>query len=332
MNGLREIAADVFQLEMPLPYPRLPTVNIYLVRDGGELGLVDTGMNVPGAFDQLTSYLDHLGHTFAQVRQIVITHHHPDHIGLCAPVRDASGGNVVLHRLDAALLHTRYREVDDSLRDVVAFLALHGAPEGESGALSEASLGMRQYVSLCQPDMEVQGGETVHVGSHALELVWTPGHTAGHVVVYEPERKLLFSGDHLLLKISPNVGKHPQSSPDPLHEFERSLRAVAPFDVAQTLPAHGDCFGQPAQRVTELLEHHRARRQRCADAIGSGALTGWDVSRIVFARVQTPHEQRMALFETLAHLEAMRVEGTLAQTVDAGRAYWRVKVPAPVAA
>ncbi|MDE3075260.1 MAG: MBL fold metallo-hydrolase [Chloroflexota bacterium] len=325
MNGLREVSQGIFLLELPLPFPRLPIVNVYLIRDRDELGMVDCGMNVGGAFDALSAYLDHLGCSFKQIRQVIVTHNHPDHIGLSGPIRDASGANVVLHRDDAAVLPSRYVSVDQILADMRAFLALHGAPEEEVPELTEASLRVRAFVSACRPGTEVTGGEAINVGDTRLELVWTPGHTAGHVVVYEPHRKLLFSGDHLLWKITPNVSKHPQSTLDPLHDFERSLQAVAAYDVVQTLPAHGPLGGRPAERVDELLAHHRARRQTCLDAIGSGAMSAWDVSRLMFPKVGAIYEQRMALFETLAHLEALKAEGRVAEETNEGRARWRIK-------
>ncbi|MHB8619135.1 MAG: MBL fold metallo-hydrolase [Chloroflexota bacterium] len=324
MSAVREIAPDIFLLEMPLPFPRLPVVNIYLLRDHEELAMIDCGMNVSGAYETLRGYLAELGVGFQQIRQIVVTHCHPDHVGLSGRVREASGGNLVLHQDDAAVLPSRYVEVDQLLAELRDYLRCHGAPEGEIGEMSDISLSLRSYVTLHRPDTEVLGGERLHVGDTSLDLVWTPGHTAGHVVVYEPARRVLFSGDHLLYKISPNVGKQPQSTLDPLHDFEASLRKVAEYAIDLTAPAHGPTFGQPAERVRELLDHHQARRKRCLEAIGSSSVSAWEVSRLVFSRAQEAFDQRLALFETLAHLEALKQEGMVAEQADDGRSYWRV--------
>ncbi|MBV9121349.1 MAG: MBL fold metallo-hydrolase, partial [Chloroflexi bacterium] len=104
MNGLHELAPNVFQLEMPLPFQGLPIVNIYLVRDNEELGLVDCGMDVAGAFDTFQGYVAHLGHKLTDIRQIVVTHSHPDHIVLSGKVREASDGNLIMHRDEAAIV------------------------------------------------------------------------------------------------------------------------------------------------------------------------------------------------------------------------------------
>ncbi|HLG71239.1 MAG TPA: MBL fold metallo-hydrolase [Chloroflexota bacterium] len=324
MNGLVEVSPEVFLLEMPLPFLRLPVVNVYLIRDHDELGLIDCGMNIDGAFDTFARYLKHLGHELRHIRQIVVTHSHPDHIGLSGRIREASGGNLIMHRDEAAIVPSRYVEVDRILADLRAFLARHGTPEDQVMDFSEVSLHWRAYVSLHRPDTEVMDGERLCFGDTKWELIWTPGHSAGHVVVYDRARQLLYSGDHLLNKISPNVSKHPQSTVDPLHDFEASMRKVAGYDIAQTLPAHGERFGHPAQRIDELLAHHQKRRDRCLEAIGAGAVSAWDVSRAVFARAGELFEKRLALFETLAHLEALRIEGRLFEDVEGGRSLWRV--------
>ncbi len=89
-------------------------------------------------------------------------------------------------------------------------------------------------------------------------------------------------------------------------------------------------LGTPAERVGELLEHHQVRRQRCMDAVVSGASSGWDISRLVFPRATGFYDQRMALFETVAHLEALKVEGRLVEDVVDGRSHWLANVPAAV--
>jgi len=330
VKNIEEVVPNVFRLEMPLPFPRLPIVNVYLIRDHDELGLIDCGMNIQGAYDIFAGYLKHLGHDFRHIRQIVVTHSHPDHIGLSGRIREASGGNLIMHRDEAAIVPARYVDVDRILADLRAFLARHGTPEDQVLDLSEASLHWRSYVALHRPDTEVMDGERLCFGDTRWELLWTPGHSAGHVVIHDAERKLLFSGDHLLAKISPNVSKHPQSTPDPLHDFEASMRKVATLDIEQTLPAHGDSFGHPGKRVAELLAHHEKRRERCLEAIGAAAVSAWQVSRAVFSRPEALFERRLALFETLAHLEALRVEGRLVEEVEKGRSLWRVSSPALV--
>jgi glyoxylase-like metal-dependent hydrolase (beta-lactamase superfamily II) len=123
VKGIAEVAPNVFQLEMPLPFPRLPIVNLYLMRDGDELSLVDCGMDIAGALDTFEDYLRHLGVTFKNIRQIIVTHSHPDHIGLSGRMREASGANLIMHRDEAALVPSRYVEVDRILADLRVFLA-----------------------------------------------------------------------------------------------------------------------------------------------------------------------------------------------------------------
>src|SRR5437899_8849975 len=154
MKGFEEVAPGVFQLEMPLPFPRLPVVKVYLSRDHDELGLIDCGMNIAGAYDTFVRYVGHLGHELKDIRQIVVTHSHPDHIGLSGRIREASAGNLIMHRDEAAIVPSRYVDVDRILGDLRAFLARHGTPDEQVVDLSEVSMNYRRFVSLHLPHTE----------------------------------------------------------------------------------------------------------------------------------------------------------------------------------
>src|SRR5205807_4456847 len=115
----------------------------------------------------------------------------------------------------ATIVTSRYVNLARILADLSTIMTGHGTPKKHVLDFSEVSLHWRAYVSLHRPDTEVMDGERLCFGDTKWELIWTPGHSAGHVVAYDVDRKLLFSGDHLLVKISPNVSKHPQSTLDP---------------------------------------------------------------------------------------------------------------------
>src|SRR5205807_2299272 len=80
------------------------------------------------------------------------------------------------------------------------------------------------------------------MGRRELRVEWTPGHSPGHICLYENEDKLLFAGDHMLPELSPNIGLHPQSTPDPLHEYLEGLERMAAYGPRKIMPAHGRPF------------------------------------------------------------------------------------------
>src|SRR5256886_15123590 len=114
----------------------------------------------------------------------------------------------------------------------------------------------RDYVSVVEADALLEGPERLPMAATELEVVWTPGHSRGHCCFYWPARRVLFSGDHLLPKISPNIGLHPQSGADPLDDYLGSLERIPRLEVNLVLPAHGDSFSDHCGRIAAIMLHH----------------------------------------------------------------------------
>jgi glyoxylase-like metal-dependent hydrolase (beta-lactamase superfamily II) len=154
-----------------------------------------------------------------------------------------------------------------------------------------------------------------------FEAFITPGHTPGHVCLFLPDEKLMFSGDHILQKITPNIGFHPYSGPDPLGDYLQSLRATLALGATRLLPSHGPVVEDPETRIHELLQHHDRRLQSCLEALGSTPQTAYAVSLQVFGASLDHFGRWMAMGETLSHLEHLVHQG---QVVKAdGRDYIR---------
>src|SRR5439155_17016350 len=141
--------------------------------------------------------------------------------------------------------------------------------------------------------------ETLTLGRRRLRVEWTPGHSPGHVCLFDPEDRLLFAGDELLPEDTPNIGLHPQSTPNPLHDFMTSLRRLASLDPRQVLPAHGRPFQTARERVDWLIEFHEARKQKILDLMGDRTVTAWDVALGLWGRRAHHWETRLALQEAL---------------------------------
>jgi glyoxylase-like metal-dependent hydrolase (beta-lactamase superfamily II) len=196
-------------------------------------------------------------------------------------------------------------------------------PEKDLPRLQKASLGVRQYVSPVSPEVVLQGGEIIHQGSFQFEVVWTPGHSPGHVCLLERSKKILISGDHVLPATFPNVGLHSQSGPDPLPNYLRSLRAIENLDVDLVLPAHEHVFSGLKPRIQELLQHHEERKKAIIAALSEGPQTAYEVSLKIpwivngltmpFERLQAL-DRRLAVMSAMAHLEPLYTEGTAAKT------------------
>jgi glyoxylase-like metal-dependent hydrolase (beta-lactamase superfamily II) len=329
------VIPGIHLLKLPGPFPNTDSadVNCYLIEGEDGWLLVDTGWGTDRAFAALERQLGELGVGFEDIGRILITHFHPDHYGLAGKLKGLSGASVALHQIEKDFIDARYVSMDNLLGEMSGWLRLHGAPEEELPSLRGASLGVRQYVSPVLPEIVLQGGETITQGRFEFEVVWTPGHSPGHVCLYERERRVLLSGDHLLPTIFPNVGLHPQSGKEPLKNFLDSLRTVEQLDVDLVLPAHEHAFTNARQRAKEILQHHRDRKAAIIDVLKQGAQTAYDVSfRIPWIvngvtmsfEELLPLDKRLAVMSALAHLEPLCQERIAEKSAQGGILFYSV--------
>jgi glyoxylase-like metal-dependent hydrolase (beta-lactamase superfamily II) len=314
-----EIIPGIHQLRLPVPMlGDLLAVNAYLVRSENGCLLIDTGWNTNQTFNALEKQLGDIGTSPRDISLIVITHFHPDHYGLAGKLVQLSGAKVALHRIEKAFIDARYLNMNQLLDETARLLRRHGVPESELPRLQKASLGVRQYVSPIAPDVTLEGGEDIPFGAFNFQVIWTPGHSPGHVCLCDRERRILISGDHVLPNTFPNVGLHPQSGEDPLGHYLRSLSVVEQLDVNLVLPAHEHVFTELRDRIGEIRRHHESRRAAISQVLEDGPQSAYEVSRripwilngIAMSFEKLPAlDKRLAVMSTLAHLEPLCAAG-----------------------
>ena len=294
-----ELAPGLYQLTIPLPF-RLNHVHTYLVEADDGFILIDTGVNTVEAFAGLKRKLGEIGLDFAAITQVIITHFHSDHCGQAAHIRDLGRAQIVMGDVERATWEGVQAGLDDQRE---ALFRQHGLPREQ---VSQHAAVLPYLKSLTVPfevDRRIGHGHTLLAKQRRLEAFITPGHTPGHVCLFLPEERLMFSGDHILQKITPNIGLHSYSGPDPLGEYLQSLRATLTLGAKQLLPSHGPLVEDPETRIHELLQHHEHRLQSCLDALGSVPQTAYEVSLQLFGSSLDHFGRWMAMGETLSHLE-----------------------------
>jgi glyoxylase-like metal-dependent hydrolase (beta-lactamase superfamily II) len=321
-----EITSGIFRLEIPIPNNPLGCLNCYLVEGSTGWLMVDAGWNSPDVFRSLEAGLKEVGVKLTDLASVVITHGHIDHIGLVGRIKNASPGTkIMFHQWEAQMMDYRYLTLDDLIGDMRAFLGRHGVPSPVLSRMDTDSVQFRQLRTSVVPDRPLFGGEILSTGVYDLEIIWTPGHSPGHVCLYEPKKKILFSGDHVLPTITPNIGYHVQSSDNPLGDYLYSLQKLRFLPVAKILPAHGEVFSDLVARLDQMAEHHMRRKQEILDAISDGNTGAYDISaNIVWGMGGLPWDQfppiqqRAAMMETIAHLECLRWEGKVSRAIVGG--------------
>ena len=315
---MTEIIPGIYQLQIPIPNNSLGYTNIYLVQGEDEYLLIDVGWNSEEALQSLKKQLSEIDVDVKDVSQIIVTHAHPDHYGLISRLKQFSSVEIVLHDLEMGLIESRYMNVDETIHQTEMWLRINGVPTHELPTSQSIFLRRRRSGSPALPDVTLRGGETIPAGVFNLQVLWTPGHSPGHICLYEPAQKILFSGDHVLPVITPHIGLQNQSGINPLGDFLKSLNMVKQLDVNLVLPAHEHSFTDLPTRVEEIIRHHEQRNLEILEALKTEAKTACQISaEITWMQDMggvswqnlTPLDKGLAVTETLSHLESMRVDG-----------------------
>ena len=319
--ALTEISAGIFELRLPIPFED-GLVNVFLFLDGEDADLLDAGMNSEESVASIHAATRHLG--ARRLRTLVVTHIHPDHYGAAGALAGGPGlADLYMHRLEVPLVHPRYVELEQLVDEVRRYLLVNGVPSDEAEVLSNSQRALSQVVKTAEPAVQLDGAETVVMGRRRLRVEWTPGHSPGHICLWEPADGLLFAGDHILPDLSPNIGLHPQSTPDPLHEYLEGLRRMAAYEPRKILPAHGRPFTDAPARVDALVSHHQRRLDQILELVGHQEKSAWQVALELWGQRDNLYEKRLALQEGLAHLQALAVEGRVSKWVTPESVRWR---------
>ncbi len=318
------------ELELsPRPTKGLPYILPYFIVSRGETLLVDCGWNTEDAYQALQEELEGLGAHVADIQTLVLTHSHPDHCGMAGRLQALAGCKVAMHEREAQFMRSRYVDPSDLLARLRSWLYRHGVPETSEEEIERSSMPMRFFVAPVEhPDIVVHGGEEIKVGDFAFQVIWTPGHSPGHICLYEPNHRLLLSGDHILPVITPNVSLHPEQMDDPLANYLDSLERVASLAVDHLLPAHEWDVTWFQRRIRELWDHHQERLEETLEAVGhEGPVTAYEVARRIRWTTGpyddlSPWMKRAALGETLAHLRYLVGRGQLKELEEDGRIYF----------
>jgi glyoxylase-like metal-dependent hydrolase (beta-lactamase superfamily II) len=318
------VMPGVWRLRLPLPWPGVPHVNAYAITAGSGVVLVDTGMHEPGSLAQLELALDQAGLSLEHVRLLVCTHAHSDHYGLAQPIVEAAGCELWMHPNHAHMTRAA-QDPDRQLERRIEVAIQSGVPAAAMERYREARQGMGVGIAgVVLPDRDLLPGVEVDTDLGRWQVYETPGHAPSHVVLHQPDRKLLLSGDHIIGRVS--LFYDYGHTPDPAGEFLTSLDTVEQLEVDLILAGHG----RPVRDLRGLVAANRAavheRMGRVRDALRDGPLTAYEiVPKLMQVEQLNPMLVSWGLAETLSYLRHMERLGEAERVEGEDPERWRMK-------
>jgi glyoxylase-like metal-dependent hydrolase (beta-lactamase superfamily II) len=312
---MKEVLPGIYQITLSLPEFTPDSVNVYLIKTADGYAIIDTGWDSPLSFQSMESQLAEIGAHFKDIKQIIITHGHIDHFGMIVRFKQSHPNTLYMPAGEMELIKIRFTGGDNILPLTDKFLQSHGVPQSEL-IPPDVILPVPLTLASTSPDVLLQGGEEIIVGEYKLKVINVPGHTPGHIALYEPRRKYLFSGDVLLPTTITNAAMHIQYIQDPFQQYLNSLCILKEMDIDKVLPGHEYIFSGHRQRIEKIFQRYAVKSREVHRALEDGqSKTAYDVSRILSISQRTGisnwpklsgWDRRFAAMQSIAHLESLR--------------------------
>ena len=308
---------EVWQIYVQLPESPLKNLNSYVIRSREKSLIIDTGFNRAECREALLEGIRELGLDLTKT-EVFLTHLHADHIGN-SDVFTEAGCKIYMSETDYACYRLyRHEETRKTVEDI---FSREGFPDDEIAQQATKNHGRIFNPKLFINATTVKDGEMIKVGDVEIQCVSTPGHTPGHMMLYLPKEEVLFTGDHILFDISPNISIW-LDVPLSLKDYMESLKKAKELSVKMALPAHRTAHLNYYERIDQLLHHHELRLDEIYDAVKEyGPATAYEIAQHIKWSMrgkpwsEFPVNQKwFAIGETLTHLYLLMDRGLVVKT------------------
>ncbi len=326
---------DVYQIKIDVPF-QVKFVCCYILKINGKIVLIDAGFNSPAWMKIFLQEINSIGLNIEDIDVCIITHNHLDHIGLIQEFKQKNPNlKIVMHNITNKILEW---ETDKSNTEEIEEEAIRVSIEMKNYGLSEEErLRIVQFFTYWPKLRKYQAPDQIVYDNdkllNDLEIIWTPGHSFGHICVFDSKRKYLFSGDHILSRITPHIGNFiiPDFLADEyadynfknvLEQYLQSLDRIDKLNPKIIFPGHQDIIYNPHERITAIKEHHKNRLNDISNVIKNNPLTPRRISQIHFGEDLDEINSYMALSEVLGHLLYLEDLGKIEKFEKNGKFYY----------
>jgi glyoxylase-like metal-dependent hydrolase (beta-lactamase superfamily II) len=318
-----QVLDKIYKIELPIPFP-LKSMNVYFIDDSPRT-LVDAGIKTEVSFETLKKGLETIGVGLNSIERILITHGHIDHYGQAKRLSSLSGAPIYIHSKE----YGRIRSFIHSLGFIKSILLRNGAPE----TLVNEAIHYMESAQIMADSLDeaffLDDGDSILFKSMSWKTIHCPGHSPGLICFHWPEKKILFTGDHLLKEITPNpILNVPEYRPPfrypSLKDYLNSLEKIERLDLSLLLPAHGEEVHDVKALIQKIFTHHKGRMDRILFSLSKKEKTPFQIAMDLFPGV-SPFEVFLGISEAVGHLEILKEKGIVKVNEKEGKDYYSLE-------
>ncbi|MCL6636135.1 MAG: MBL fold metallo-hydrolase [Peptococcaceae bacterium] len=311
---------EIHRIPVPTPY-RVGPVNSYLIKNR-PYTLVDPGPETVEARMALTEGLASLGVAPGDIARVVITHSDSDHSGLARWLGEQAGAAVYVHGLEVRKLAFDY----DYYRERLPFLREAGLPFKVLKEILEDWDPVAKPVLPRSKVEVVRGGEVLEFSGGSLEVLHLPGHSGGHICLYDPEGGNFLAGDFILKHITPNPimeadPQNPAKRAPVLAQYLEGLGVLERLDIRVILPGHGKNIYESREAAVRAKEHHARRLELISSILAGKSLSAYQIMRELYPQIRG-FQIYLGISEVFAHLDYLLERGALARDGRGGVSFY----------
>jgi len=312
------------------------SVAIYLMQIDGKNIFYDAGLNMRNWEKLFFSALQDINISIKDIDYCIISHHHLDHIGL---IKKFKRMNPNIQIVMGEFTHSTFKwetdrvnseELENEAKKIAKEMIKFGISEAQGKRLVAWHKMWPMLRRYHEPDKIVRDGEEISFKTNKLKIIWTPGHSLGHICVFEENNRYLFSGDHILSRITPHIGnflvtptlKKKYDFNNILDYYLRSLEKISELNPRIIFPAHQEVIYNPHERILEIKEHHKNRLNEISSLIKNNPMVPIKISQIHFGEDLDEINSFLALSEVLAHLIYLESQGKVKRIEKNGKFFF----------